>query len=460
MVKLRYRIHFDDTGTNYFEFDADGTWEWQDAERTYDETSNELTFIRRSWRIKGTILAPSNNDLEGWDAFNAFLASMDTRGTGAPVSVDIVLVDDSGPVPVVTTKATLGPPDWEDFRVTALAGLPDADNEAVTWLKAFPVELELQATRSLPEGGGGIAGLVNFEQVIEHSFDAGLETVTWTTLVETETGTDAVALGKTLGLIPIDSYGSNYSYKTNGPDGVAWEELDPDTRDDPDAVVTKVRVTCQIKEWGITVGPVTPGNNPDDYSLEETIEDGEDETVRTITASARGRGAQAWGERQKPAGTLTRSRQGFNSAKLEFTGEWIIATQKSGPNPTVVVVQLSGGHQSFDFEPVSGGFLPVRFDGPLQPWKCEVSIRVTRLGGTGKLAELKLPPLLGAPWSLDRTASVEGAPYMEDAKRDPNKARWARDVRLVFFSAEKPKTHPVDSYLSPAGASVDSYYLG
>lgn len=458
-TRLRYRLTFADAST--FLFDADGSFEWGDTLRAYDDTTNYLTEIRRSWTLKGTILTPDNTEAAGWAAFVAFQDSVDERGAAQLAGVDLLLEDDGSPG-VYTVVRTLGPPDWDQFRLEQFSGLPDPDNPGASYLKSHTVELVLSARRLIPAGdgedGGLPEGVVDVEQTIEHAFEAGLETVTWVTVLTTEEGVDAVELGKQLGVIPVDSYGSSYSYKTNGPDGVAWEELDPDTTRDPDRTVTKVRVTSQIKEWGITVGPVEPGEDPDDFSYLERNEDLEDETVYTLRVAARGPGAQSWGETKKPAGTLDSSEVEYDSAKREFVGEWVIRTPKGGRILSVVGVELTGGHQSFNFVPVPGGYPPVRQDGPLQPWKATVSVLVTRLGGNGSAEDLPLPALLPAPWALDWDESKEGSPVMEEFKANPQKARWRREATLVFKSATKPPVHPA-KVIAADGRTVPSHFL-
>lgn len=461
-TRLRYRLNFADASS--FMFDADGTFEWGDLTRTYDEDTNYLTEVRRSWTIRGTILAAQNLEAAGWASFVAFQDALDQRGAAQLESVDLLLVDDTGGTEtILSTVRTLGPPEWDQLRCEQANGLPDPDNPGTSYLKSHTVELVITARRLIAAGadeeGGLPEGVLSLEQTIEHAYDAGLETVTWVTLLTTDEGVDAVALGKELGVVPIDSYGSSYSYKTNGPEGVAWEELDANTALDPDRTVTKVRVTSQIKEWGITVGPVSPGEDPDDYTYLERTEETEDETVYTLRVGASGPGARSWVESKKPAGDLETDEVEHDSATRQSAGSWVIRTKKGAVALAVIVVDVTGGHQSFTLEPVPGGYPPSRQDGPVQPWKATVSLTLTRLGGTGERKDLPLPPLLPEPWALDWDASSEGAPYQEEPKAVASKARWRRDVRLVFLSATRPTRHPADHYLQAQGASVESYYF-
>lgn len=455
-AQLRYKITL--AGGSTFQFDADGEWAWDDYERVYKDASDppELESIRQAWEIRGTVLSTDGTPATAWSAFDTLRTAMNARGTGAPTKIELLLVDVDG---TSTVKATLGPPDWDQFMVEEFRSEVDRDNPSATHLTAIPVFLRATARRVV-EGSGGLAGVVGFEQTIEHAFDAGLETVTWVTLVTTEEGTDAVAAGKTLGLIPISSYGSSYSFLTNGDDGVAWEELDPDTSESPDRTVTRVRVTCQIKEWGVTVGVTDPGASPDEYSLLERIEEKDDERIRTVRASARGPGSQEWGQRQRPSGSPTDSVEEYDSARREFVGEWSFRTvSPKAEYLTRIVATLTGGHASLSWEPIAGGFRPVRFDGAVQPFKCVVAIQVTKRGGSGLLTELPLPPLLPGPWVLDYDESEEGAPVQEEAAAKDTPAKWVRDVRLTFWSPEPPSRHPITVYQANAGNAIPTYWI-
>jgi len=107
----------------------------------------------------------------------------------------------------------------------------------------------------------------------------------------------------------------------------------------------------------------------------------------------------------------------------------------------------------------TGGFAPMRFDGPLEVWTLEVGVQLFRRGGNGKMADLKFPPLPGEPWSLDWTQSSEGMPYEAEPARSPEKVRWGRKARLVFKATTPPTEDPADVMRRQMAKGVLTYGL-
>jgi hypothetical protein len=120
-------------------------------------------------------------------------------------------------------------------------------------------------------------------------------------------------------------------------------------------------------------------------------------------------------------------------------------------------VVLSGGHRALSLRPIAGGFPPVVDEGGYLPWRATVSVTVYRAGGNGTAAELPLPGLLPEPWLLDRGASEEGEPELDEPGADAAQTRWKRSARLVYAAATKPTRRPLEA-LREAG-TVESYYL-
>jgi hypothetical protein len=407
----------------------------------------------------GTIDGVAEND--GWSRHNALLAKLETRGDGAPTGMQLFEVSPNG---VEVERLVLGPPTWASFRVEVAEGDVDDLNPSSAFQSSFGFYLKCSALlqREFDAGDGGIAGIVGFEQSIKERFTNGLREVTWTTTVTTKEGTDARVKAALVGAIPAGLYGGSYTYLTNGADshgvgvgGVDVDVLDPDTRSD--RVPTKAVAVSTVKEWAIDVGVTGPGSSPDEVSLVEAVNEDEEESTRIVSATARGPGALAWGTAQAPADFSSR-KQSYDRATREFSATWEVKTESFVATYSIQA-ELSGGHQVFDYEPVTGGYAPVRFDGAVEAWQLTITITITKRGGTGALSEMKLPPLPGDPWSLDWRQSTEGLPTEAEPAKTAAKVKWGRAAKLVLLSNAQPKDDPAQVMRKNMASAVNSYYL-
>jgi hypothetical protein len=467
---LQFRFHLDDgPPESVFAFDVQGTWRWRN-EFTYKESSDDpaqLEQIRSVWEIVGSAqLSDDGTFGAGWSQLRAAFAVFHQRGGTFPSKVQIVR--DPGGADE-TVELTLGPDDWEDFRVDELSGgepfelAPDA-----TQRTAFPVTIRVSAVRRFSETRGATAtGIVQFEQTVVETFEAGLRLLEWETTVTTRKGTDAVAKAKTYGLIPIEALGSYYSYLTNGPDGVNVTILDADQRADadgepthePDRVPTKVRVVCRVKEWAVEVGVTEPGTGPDTVGLVRETKVTDEEQVRTIVAEATGPAAETWVRRQRPAGDVEETiREGEH--ERSFRAEWTI--REKSPKAELIMVlegELAPGDESPEWEDVAGGLEPLPFWTPLTKWELTLSVELSRRGGTGTPSEMRFPPKLPEPWILNPRRSRERDPFEGEAAKDPERVLWKRTAALVYESPTAPREHPVQWIRKNLSRGVVSYFL-
>jgi hypothetical protein len=450
-----------------FAFDMNGSWRWRN-EFVYKDSADDSQAeqVRAVWELIGNAqLSPDGTFGEGWEQLRAAFAVFHQRGGSFPTKVEIVR-DPGGAGE--TVELTLGADDWEDFRVDELSGgepfelAPDATHRT-----AFPVTIRVSAIQRFEETRNATAtGIVQFEQTVTETFEAGLRLLEWETTVTTRKGTDAVAKAKTFGLIPIEPLGSRYTYLTNGADGVNVTILDSDKRDDdgepthePARVPTKVRVVCRVKEWPLEVGVTEPGTGPDTIALTRETKVTDEEQVRTVIAEAVGPGAETWVRRQRPAGDLEETiREGEH--ERSFRAEWTI--REKSPKAELVMVlegELAPGDESPEWEEVAGGLEPLPFWTPLTKWELTLSVELSRRGGTGAPGEMRFPPRLEAPWILNPRRSRERDPFEGEAAKDPERVLWKRTATLVYESPTAPREHPVQWIRKNLSRGVVSYIL-
>lgn len=460
MARLRLRVTFDDDTTAWIDFD--GEWRWEEADRVYRTAENppQLEEVRVAWEIRGAaILTQDAGEVTGWARFEAFVDLFRDRDNPA-VKVEWVVVDGTSE----TSVYTLGPPDYEGFQVDRLAGDEPFELDAqATNRQAWPVSMRFSARRMFTRdvelaGGTIVAGVVGLEQTVTEEWDeAGLGRLTWDTVVTTRAGVDARPKARAIGLIPRP--GSTWTYEQNGTDGVSIENLDALDATNTGRVPSKVRAVCVVQQFGLDVGSGTPGSTPGRIFKSTVDLDDEEELVRRVTAEAVGPGAAAWVQRHAPAGAKLVETDDEPTGR-RYRRTWEVRTSKGRGSLIVVSMALSGGGPPHDYEAVNG-YRPVRFQGPDLWFVLEVQVDVQLRGGTGSLKELPLPALLPAPWELDRTpgASTEGAPFQAEPNRDPAKALWRRQARLVYTTPTIPTRHPHADMADAMKKTVETYLL-
>lgn len=434
-------------------FDAPGPFEPR-LEPVWKEDSEppEVTEIREVWEFPGARLVSSDGSEQAfwteWRAFANRLRSRDPGFTSARL-----IRDPDGAAEVVWT---LGPPAQEGFKVEQLGAGTDDLLPSSTWRVLAPVTLVLSAVQRFPDPNG----IVGWRQEVSSTYDAGgLHELEWQTRITTREGVNAVEKVRTLGKIDIRPFGAFYSYDTNGPAGVEVSALDAD--EPKGRKPTRAVAVSRIRQWGVRVGAIGPGTSPTEVTCAVTTQVKGDERSTVVRATARGPGAERWVAQKAPAGAVSESEVVYEKALRQAEGTWIVR----GSAPTAsgdearreIKAELAGGHVDFDYEPVVGGYEPVLFEGARLPWKLTVLAKVWRVGGEGSPAELKFPRVLPDPWRLDRNASKETEPVLEQPGATAESHRWSREASLVYYSPKRPRVSPLKQLKE--GSRVTSYYL-
>ena len=412
----------------------------------------EVVEVREVWEVPGTRLVASDGDPATlWREWTDFLAQFRAR-SGAPVTVRLVR-DPAGAAEVVWT---LGAPTHERFRIEQLGAGREDHLPRAAWRVLAPFTLVVSAVQRFADA----RGIVGWDQETSSRFDAGgLQVIEWRTTITTREGTSAVEKARRFGRIDRTPFGPTYSYDTNGQDGVEVTATDADEVNA--RVPTRAVATSRIRQWGVPVGAGPPGTTPTEvgYSVRTHVEKGEATT--TVRATARGPGALSWVEARQPGGVIDTSEIFHEEAIRYAEATWTSKDDKPSTPKKLrwqLQTEITGGHPDIDMEPVVGGYEPVLFEGAILPWRLSVQVRTRKRGGEGKPDELPLPALLPEPWILDRGASREQEPHVEEDAEDKAARLWSREATLVYLSARRPNTSPIQQLetLPP----VPSHYLG
>lgn len=380
------------------------------------------------------------------DTLNTMLAA---RGTGHPTAAALV----RDPAGTPATLIALGPSTYEGFQIEA-EGETDALTPRSSWRTSAAFTIRVSAVKRNADGNG----IVDWDQRVAYRYEAGLAIVELVTRLSTLEGVSAVTKAQTYATLDVNNFGSDYTYETNGPYGIEFTYTDADQPNS--RVPTVVECVSRLRQWGVNVGTSEPNGSPDSVGYEVLTRRTAKETVTRYTISATGPNYLTWIASRKPTGSLSVDelvdQKHIRSATGTYEQKVNAATAANGT--TEIKVEITGGAEALDWEPVAGGYEPVEFVGAFLPWQATVSVTITRVGGSGLMSEMRLPALLGDPWRLDRNASVEGEPYevQDDDPPDGAQQKWRREARLVYGSAKAP-----GGPLSPTlrGGQVATYYL-
>ena len=434
-----------------------GSWSWR-QEMVYRETASaspELSELVETWTVDGLFRSSDGTAATGWTEYKALRARWMVSGATQPERMEIVRDPDAAS-PVV--ELTLGPPDYEEFRLEDLSGAPWTEAPAASFRQVFPISLSVSAVRKFASSAAALADVVAWEQSVTTSYTGGggLKELTWSTDITSKEGTDAIALAQSYAAIPLSAIGANYSIVTNGPHGVDVEVLD--ANETLGRTATQVRAVSAIREHGVGIGLSGYGSSPDDVGLECSDNVQGSERVRTTAASATGPGARTWCEQHKPTWAQDEERS-EDKAGRGYRIAWTARTQSDKRDIAdfwKMRIDLSGGARQVSFEPVSGG-LPIMFTGARTPYQAALSVVVERRGGYGTRASLPFPPLLPSPWVLIENESTESEPELTEAGTTDEADKWARSASLVYRSASKPPGEPLKYLRENAARRVESY---
>lgn len=420
-------------GTLTFDVEGEFLPRWQPVHKL-NANPPVVTEMRKVWELRQCRFV-STTSAALWTKILALEAALDARGTGHPTAARLIR-DPSG---AAATIITLGPATYEQFLLEAMEGETDGITPRSSWRTSATFMIRVSAVKKNAEA---VTGLVGFDQQVDYSYENGLVRVGYRTQITTAETVDARTKAQTYAAIDITDFGSDYTYDTNGPYGIDYTYTDADENNA--RVPTVVEVESRIRQWGINVGTTGPGAYPDKVGYSTRTIVAAKKTRTEITISAEGPGYESWVTARIPTGPLSESDMFVDTANkiAVWTGaqEEEDEKQKTNGRRGESRVVITGGHRARDYEPVAGGFEPVEFVGAFAPWTATVTVLVERVGGTGKLSELKLPGKPGAPWTLIENESEEGEPFLleESRKVDESQDTWQREARLVYRSAKPP----------------------
>ena len=409
-----------------------------------------VTEMRHVWEFRQCkLISTTASGL--WTSIGTLHDMMAARGAGHPTSMKLV----RDPAGTPATLVTLGPSVYEALQVEVLEGEQDALTPRASWRTSAAFTLRVSAVKKNEDANG----IVGWDQRVSYRYENGLAIIEQVTRVSTAEGTSAVAKARTYGTLSVANFGSDYTFETNGPDGIEFVYTDADETNS--RTPTVVECVSRLRRWGVSVGTSGPAGSPDSVGYEVLTRKTAKETITRYTISASGPSYLSWIASRKPTGALAVDELVDRKESWSATAVYELRAnaQAAASGTTEISVEITGGAQALDYEPIAGGFQPVEFVGAFLAWQATVSVLVSRVGGTGLLGEMRLPGLLGEPWKLDRNASTEGEPseVLEDDATDGSQQKWTRKALLVYRSAKAP-----DRALSAelrAAAPVASYYL-
>lgn len=409
-----------------------------------------------------TVLEFEGARLDGWSRVLALRDLISSRVQPTKIQ----LVADAGSEDE-TVVWTIESPAYEEIQVNEVRGIPTDDlMPAASWLTVCPLTVEVSCVKKNADA----RGIVGWQQRVSKSYDrGGLEQITWELDVTTVVGTDAREKVRQYGRVLQELLGGTYTYLTQGDDG-SGVEVSYEADEDAEWVPTRASGVSRVRQWGIVVsGTTTPGGSVGEvsYSVTERVEKGIAETHYDISAA--GPGHNVWVRSRAPTNEAEAVERSVvdHWATRETVGRWVFrgtATEEDKLKRTVRV-EISGGHESFDYEIAADGYAPVEFEGGLEPWTVNVLVDLERAGGDGTNKELPLPQVLTSiGLRLDRNASVEGEPYIAEhaaTQKDgtAKAATWKREARLVYRAATKPSVAQVRAVIDQSQETVESYYL-
>ena len=312
------------------------------------------------------------------------------------------------PAGAAATLFTLGPSTHEQFTIEVVEGETDELAPEASWRKVATCTLRVTAVLKNPEA---VTGLVEWEQEVEVTYEDGRQGVEARTRITTAEGTSAVTKAQTYARLTASSFGANFLYETNGPDGIEYTILDDDRPNS--RVPTIVEAVSRIRGYGISFGTVTAGSAPSSVSYSVTTrrttdDDGAIETQVVTRAEARGPGAAAFVSSRRPS--VYTDYEEFEDAALDLaTGTWTERRNTSGQKKPRFKVTITGGRAAEWEASMSGP--PIYFHGGQGAYTATVDVIREFTGTTAALDSLKLP---GPPegWTVHQDESQEDDPEL------------------------------------------------
>jgi hypothetical protein len=381
----------------------------------------EITNLRLQWTVRGCrVQAAAGGLFTGGQPLDTLIDALKARGDDQIASAKLVYVASGATLDEISTSNG-----FQNIMVEVVDGAPDPTIPQEAWSESAYLTLRISGEQANPDDND----LVQFDQrVIEEWDDSGLRTLTYLTELSVVEGDDVREAAALYARIPNAAVTTNYSWVTNGPDGVDIRVLDADEVND--RIPTKASCRSQIQEWGVVVGATAPGGAPGTVRYETVVTaDPTGRTTRT-TAFARGPNAEQWVE-------------GNGHAPFEFTSETIVDAPDRQEYTHVwsfregilesIKVEIEGGYQTFRYESLASALFPIRFDGAFVPARIlvHVLLRKTDVGAPSRTA-MPFPDILPAPYAFNRSETVETPPYHVEGDI------WERRATAVYWVAVMP----------------------
>ena len=466
MAKIQLQIQGDTTN---FAFDVEGEY-FPRLDPVFRANANPpiLVEMREVWEFRNCRIVSTNGTPPTlWTSRNAFLERFRKGGTGAsefPTFARVV----HDPAGAATVLLTLGPPTYEQFQVDEISGGPDPDVAAASDQVTSTWTIVVSAADRRADADG----VVGLEQEVTNTYEAGLRTVQWDTLVTTKEGVNAETVLQAIGALDVANFGSDFAYETGNHEnakGVNVEYTDADERMTVAHPTVRIPTVAQgisrLRQYAVDIGTSAPGGSPDQVRKTVRVKTTAEEIETTTTVFARGPSFESFLETHAPQVFDERDVVTVESGN-EATGVWVRreastgggSNRQDGTKSTMnLKVELSGG-RSARVEPVANGLAPLKFGGAFVGWQAIVTVVIDRIGGTGELQELPLPGLAPAPWFLIEPESSETEPELVKAGESAAQDQYRREAKLVYRAVKRPND-PITKQLRQS-ATVTSYYLG
>lgn len=438
-------------GSPTFTFDVEGGY-FPRLEAEYKEAANppQVTALRETWEFRQCRILSANDTVAStWTKWLAFRDAVSSR-TAHPTYARLVRDPAGSP----STLVTLGPPTHEKFRIEIVEGETDELEPGASWRKVATCTLRVSAVIK----NADVNGLVGWEQEVEVTYEDGRQGVEARTRITTAEGTSAVTKAQTYARLNATTFGANFLYETNGPDGIEYTIVDDDRPNS--RVPTIVDAVSRVRGYGISFGTVTAGSSPSSVSYSITTrrttdEDGALEVQVVTKAEARGPGCDAFVASKRPS--LYTDYEETSDPALRFASAiWTEKRSATSDGKRAKIRATITGGRAGSWEAGMHG-PAIYFHGGMGPYVATVEVSREIVGADPTLPSFLLP---GVPegWTVHQDECEEEEPVLEKEGATAAQNKWVRKVRLVFRCGVLPST-PITTLLRSAG-EVDSYFYG
>lgn len=328
-----------------------------------DSEPPRLAVLAKTWVLQGVLYAASEAlAVAAWDGLKALLDVPASIPDGVQLLRGATLVDS-----IATEDG------YEAVKVETLES-PRTD---LQWRgeMAFSLRVTGRKRFTTTTTSAGVISKISTQETWAYD-EAGLLTRTLTGELEAASGS-AVAIARTLGLaLP----GGDYAYETNGPDGVDVERLDLADR--------RARFTSRVRQAGATL----PGGVGPSFSKRTSVSRGGGSVVTTVSATARGTGAEAAVRAARPSGQLAAEEVDVDPFGRSASATYVSREPDTGA-PILKFHRLStrGGGRPRAWSRMSGGRPPILHVLSFGPVELEEECLIELVGNAPGTDSYKFP---------------------------------------------------------------------